>query len=254
MPIPTPPRRLPPDYSVTPSPDFDEQISAEFRLAVEIGWLQRAIATRLERRPSLLLDLGCGSKRHYGLLADSVVGVDLDVEALQSNRSLTRAITADVSHYDPGTEIYDVVACWNVLEHIREPTSMIIRMSNALKTGGLLILAFPNVASPRGLITRLTPTFIHRAARRHILGIRDSGPFPTAFQRAHHPTRLLTVANEVRLKPIHIRAYEGYYERRLREVHPTGYKVWNAVGFVLSMISFGRIDQRSDVLVAFEKS
>lgn len=226
---------------------------AVLELASEIGWLQRAVAGSLHARPSRLLDVGCGSRRHLGLLADTVVGVDSDPDALRANRSLTEAVCADIATIDLGTSAYDVIVCWNVLEHLRDPSLVLTRMSRALRPGGVLVLAFSNVASVRGLLTRLTPTFVHRLVLRHVLCGRDSDPYPTRLRSDHHPRRVLETSTREGLAPVHVRLYEGYYERRLRELRPRLYRLWSSAARLFSLVSLGRIDERSDVLIALAK-
>jgi SAM-dependent methyltransferase len=254
MPRPSSRRQVPlADLSVVPPPPSEEGTPAVLELASEIGWLQRAIAESLPARPGCLLDVGCGNRRQLGLLAETVVGIDSDPEALKANRSLTEAVCADITTAELGTSAYDVVVCWNVLEHLREPSSALSRMCRALKPGGVLVLAFSNVGSVRGLFTRLTPTFVHRLALRHVLGGRGSNPYPTRLRGEHHPRRILETAAREGLLPLHVRLYEGYYERRLRELRPRLYLLWNTGARLLSWVSLGRIDRRSDVLMAFEK-
>jgi ubiquinone/menaquinone biosynthesis C-methylase UbiE len=245
---------LPPDYSLAPALPHDEEMSAELELATEIGWMQRAVVKALhEQRPAALLDTGCGRRRPFGLLADAVVGIDSDLDALQRNRSLTEAIHADFTQVELGNEAYDVVICWNVLEHVHEPATLLERLTRALKPGGLVILAFSNVASARGLVTRVTPTFAHRAALRYILGGRQSDPYPTKLGGSHHPARVLDDARRNSLIPLHVRLYEGYHERRLRELHPALYRIWNGGVRLLRALTAERIDSRTDVLMAFQK-
>jgi 2-polyprenyl-3-methyl-5-hydroxy-6-metoxy-1,4-benzoquinol methylase len=226
---------------------------AQLQLATEIGWLQRAVIEKLRTRPASVLDLGCGSRRPFGILADTVVGIDSDERALRANRSLTSAICADLTEFDLGSNAYDVIVCWNVLEHVREPAPVLARMSRALRSGGVLVLAFPNVGSARGLLTRFTPTFVHRAALRHVLGGRNSDPYPTKLRGDHTPRRILENAHVEHLVPFHVRLYEGYYERRLQELRPTLYELWSSAVRLLGRASFGRVDSRTDVLMAFEK-
>jgi len=223
-------------------------------LATEIGWLQRALVSRLDARPSRLLDVGCGSKRHFGLLAEHVTGIDPDQAALRANPALSESICADVETVDLGTDAYDAIVCWNVLEHLEDPRYVVAKMCRALSPGGLLVLAFPNVVSARGRLTRFTPTSFHRVVLRRLLRGRASEPYPTKLRRDHHPAHLLDAARAEGLEPIHIRLYEGYYERRVRELHPVLYAVWRSGTRLLAAATLGRIDTRSDVLMAFQRN
>ena len=89
---------------------------------------------------------------------------------------------------------------------------------------------------------------------RRVLRGRTSEPYPTKLRPDHHPARLLDAVRAEGLDPIHIRLYEGYYERRLRELHPVLYAIWRSGTRLLATATLGRVDTRSDVLMAFEKA
>lgn len=244
---------LPSDYSIAPAPEIEPDAPAVLELATETGWLQRAVVSRLDARPARLLDVGCGSKRPFGLLADHVTGIDPDEAALRSNPALDESICANVEAVDLGSASYDAIVCWNVLEHLPDPCTVVVRMSRALRPGGFLVLAFPNAVSARGRLTRFTPTSFHRIVLRRVLRGRTSAPYPTRLGPDHHPTRLLEAARAEGLDPIHVRLYEGYYERRLRELRPLLYAIWRRATRLLAAVTRGRVDTRTDVLLAFEK-
>jgi 2-polyprenyl-3-methyl-5-hydroxy-6-metoxy-1,4-benzoquinol methylase len=222
-------------------------------LATEIGWLQRAVVSRLDVRPARLLEVGCGSKRHFGLLADHVTGIDPDEAAIRANPALDESICGRVETLDLGTERFDAIICWNVLEHLDDPRLVVTKMSRALRRGGILVIALPNAASARGRLTRFTPTSFHRIVLRRVLRGKTSEPYPTKIGRDHHPARLLETIRTEGLDPLHIRFYEGYYERRLRELRPALYAIWKSGTHALAAATLGRVDTRSDVLMAFEK-
>ena len=58
----------------------------------------------------------------------------------------------DVDLREPGEEnLYDVVICADVLEHIEEDTRVVTHLGHALKPGGALLVTSPSVPQPRHL-------------------------------------------------------------------------------------------------------
>ena len=52
--------------------------------------------------------------------------------------------------------------CQDVLEHLTDPDRALYTIVRALKPGGELILACSNPASPKGIVSKLTPHWFHR--------------------------------------------------------------------------------------------
>lgn len=83
------------------------------------------------------LDVGCGLKPYFEYLrakSDFYVGIDID-------RMSSADITAAAEYLPFVEELFDVVLCIQVLEHVRNPEKVINRMYGALKKGGTLILS-----------------------------------------------------------------------------------------------------------------
>jgi SAM-dependent methyltransferase len=104
-------------------------------------------------RPRRVLDVGCSS----GYLARplhadgvSVVGLELDERAAQHARAFCEAVlVGDVESmelpFEPGS--FDAVLCGDVIEHLRDPLSFLVRVRPLLGPGGRLVLSTPNVAN-----------------------------------------------------------------------------------------------------------
>ena len=107
-----------------------------------------------------LLEIGCG-KGGFLRLAEAhfdVEGVDISDYAIESSRSHfgSRVRVANIVEDDLPTECYDVIAVFNILEHLPAPGPVIGKLAAALKPGGLLVGSVPNNYSlVGGVVTRI---------------------------------------------------------------------------------------------------
>ncbi len=92
-----------------------------------------------------LLDLGCGSQPYRELLephAERYVGFDLPPE--QWHGVVTRADVFGQAGNLPFAEgSFDTVVCFQVLEHVPEPWTIIEEAARVLRPGGCLLLTAP---------------------------------------------------------------------------------------------------------------
>jgi 2-polyprenyl-3-methyl-5-hydroxy-6-metoxy-1,4-benzoquinol methylase len=100
-----------------------------------------------------VLDVGCST----GYLAEQlvrrgnrVVGVEADgMAAAWAREWCDEVLVADVDTVDlpAALGVFDVVLCADVIEHLRDPRSFLLRTRSRLRRGGKLILSTPNVAN-----------------------------------------------------------------------------------------------------------
>lgn len=99
-----------------------------------------------------VLDAGCGTGYGSELLASQgaaeVVGVDVDADAIEAaSRSDSRRATfaaADLRDLPADLGEFDVVVCFEVIEHIAEPEVALDRLAAVLRRGGILVVSSPN--------------------------------------------------------------------------------------------------------------
>lgn len=98
-----------------------------------------------------LLDVGCGDgdfifrARQHGW---RVRGSEVNVAAVKSARAA--GLTVDLGELESvgyGSQSFDVVRAWHVLEHVPEPLNLLRQMRRLLRPGGLAIVGVPNYAS-----------------------------------------------------------------------------------------------------------
>ena len=102
-----------------------------------------------------ILDLGCGEGYGANILSQSaaeVIGIDINSEAVNwANRKYARSnlrfVCGSASSVPiEGREVFDVVVCFEMLEHVLEQESLIAEAKRLLKPSGLLIISTPNKA------------------------------------------------------------------------------------------------------------
>src|SRR5262245_45109 len=99
-----------------------------------------------------VLDIGCGAGRMGAALKARqdvlVVGIELDERAARAARGrLDEVLIGDVERLDFPFEAgsFDAVVCGDVLEHLRDPAGLLLRLRCWLQPAGFLIGSIPNI-------------------------------------------------------------------------------------------------------------
>jgi len=199
-----------------------------------------------ERSPITVLEAGCGSITRFDVGPDAtVVGVDVSPKQLTRNERLDERIVGDIQDVDLGTRTFDIIVCWEVLEHVSHPHRALDNLIGRLSRGGLLILAVPNVRSFKGLVTKLTPYRAHVIAYRVLFGERDAGhndagPFPTFLRWAISPGSLLRYAHTRRLSVTYFGVYESPMQQTVRDRYRLLGWAWTALERAATAVSRSR--------------
>jgi SAM-dependent methyltransferase len=98
-----------------------------------------------------VLDAGCGTAYGSEILAragaSEVVGVDADPAAVKEARASTAGVTLEVAdardlpHPDGS---FDVAVCFEVIEHVDDPETILDELRRVLGRDGLLVVSSPN--------------------------------------------------------------------------------------------------------------
>jgi 2-polyprenyl-3-methyl-5-hydroxy-6-metoxy-1,4-benzoquinol methylase len=112
---------------------------------------QFRIIEKKNRRPGILLDVGC-SRGDFLLRARSrgwqVFGIELVEKAGQIARQRGLEVAIGALETAPlEKEYFDVVSLWDVLEHLPSPREALQICSRTLKANGLLVFSIPNINS-----------------------------------------------------------------------------------------------------------
>jgi len=86
-----------------------------------------------------------------------VTAVDIDAEQLRNNEYAQEGILGDIQTYRFNPDSFDLVICYNVIEHVRDVEAALIGFFESIKRGGLILVGAPNPKSLSGVVTKYTP-------------------------------------------------------------------------------------------------
>jgi SAM-dependent methyltransferase len=169
-------------------------------------------------RPVRILDAGCGKQMQIPIAAERhVVGIDISPEQVGKNPEVDEGLVGDVQTYPFEAEAFDVVVCWNVLEHVEDPRAALANFERALRSPGLLILAGPHPHSFKGAVTKFTPFWVHRLAwKRWLGGPPNLDRFPTHMSDAALPEQLTSILGDSGMRVELLSMYESWEQRSFR--------------------------------------
>jgi len=156
-----------------------ERVFAPMRAALE-GLLQDG---------GTVLDAGCGGgtwllQPYRSQL--QIVGTDIWLPGQVQDIPL---VLSDLSHAPFSDCTFDLIICYNVIEHMRQPNCVFAEFARMLKLGGVLALKTPSLWAPLVVLSRVTPHALHRELKERAAGADESDVFPTYYQ-CNTPGRL----------------------------------------------------------------
>lgn len=218
--------------------------------------LQNFLDAQLTSGPLRVLDAGCGGAVRIRLPEHAqITGIDISPESAARNTAIADIIIGDVQTYPLPRDTFDVVVCWELLEHVKEPRAALTRFVKTLRQGGLIVLAIPNPHSLKGLITKLSPHGLHVWILRHILRQKNAGrpgfaPFPTHLSPDIAPAALERFFAGHDMNVRFLRLYEGKRLSTLQRHAPWLYYMYRACVSALNLMSLKRRDfGASDMLL-----
>lgn len=99
-----------------------------------------------------VLDVGCGAGSLGGIIknyGNYVAGVTISKEeAVIARRKLDKVFIFDVEKVKlPKLDAYDVIIFGDILEHLRDPWSVLAKFKQCLKENGRVMISVPNIAT-----------------------------------------------------------------------------------------------------------
>jgi len=114
-----------------------------------------------------ILDVGCGEGLLGSFLVkdNEVFGVDIHENKIKncSNKGIKAKLVEEDSFLPYADNIFDVVTCCEVLEHLKDPFKMVSEIYRVLKKNGIFLSTVPNMYDlrtrlffPFGALTKIT--------------------------------------------------------------------------------------------------
>ena len=156
--------------------------------------------------------------------ANDVTVIDIDEDQIRNNTYAQETILGDIQTYRFKPDSFDLVICYNVIEHLPDVEAALSGFCEALKQGGLILIGAPNPKSLSGVVTKYSPHWFHVWFYRHVRGDTMAGqpghaPFPTFFHPLVTLSNLEAFAKAHDLQMIYRKEYESprFPEMRLRK-------------------------------------
>jgi SAM-dependent methyltransferase len=130
---------------------YDKLISAAGKNS-PARWGFRKEALAKYKQAGVLLDLGCSSGAFFEFMRSEswkLYGIEMSAESARTAEASTGAqvFVGDILDAPYPRESFDVITCFDVLEHLYEPREVMARVGKWLKPGGLFYVLIPNVDS-----------------------------------------------------------------------------------------------------------
>jgi SAM-dependent methyltransferase len=115
-------------------------------------WRDRLQALRQHKQSGTILDLGCSSGGFLGFFrGDSwkMYGIEMSADCARRAEERTGAhvFVGDIPDAPFAPESFDVITCFDVLEHLYEPRRVMKKVEEWLKPGGIFYVQVPNIDS-----------------------------------------------------------------------------------------------------------
>jgi SAM-dependent methyltransferase len=188
-----------------------------------------------------------------------VTVVDIDADQIRNNAYAQETILGDIQSYRFRPGSFDLVICYNVIEHLADVEAALLGFCESLRPGGLILIGAPNPKSLSGVVTKYSPHWFHVWFYRTVRGDRRAGepgqaPFPTFFHPLVTLSKLEAFAAEHGLQVIYKKQYESPRFPEMRARKPVLAALLDAVAVAVNFLLPGKADvRRGDYHVILRK-
>lgn len=210
--------------------------------------VQNFIVEKLRGKSVRIYEAGGGSLSILPLASlkdPSIAVVDIDETQLRNNSYADTKILGDIQTYTFPPSSFDLIVCYNVIEHLPSVDQAIRQFYHALSPGGLVLIGAPNPESFFGLVTKYSPHWFHVWFYRVILRYKNAGkpgqlPFRTFYHPIVSPHALVKFCEQVGFEPVYFNLYIGSNYTTLKKTRPVvGWLVSAGLG-VMNALTLGR--------------
>ena len=212
----------------------------------------QAILARLPSRPRIY-EAGGGSASSLSpelISAGEITVVDIDEAQIRDNRYATNKILGDIQIHSFPPSSFDLVVCYNVIEHLDDPEKAIRLFHSALAPGGLIFIGAPVRTSFSGWVTRVTPHWFHVQYYRWILKYSSAGkpgsvPFRTVFHPVVAPRKLVELCKALGCEVVYFHEYKGMIYANMAQRRPVLGKLLEYAVSVANVFASGQADLKN---------
>lgn len=213
------------------------------------------------RKTVRVLEAGCGSRSLVSVGPSAyLVGIDTSEEQLQRNPALNERILGDIQDFPIPPRSFDIVFCWDVLEHLPRPDKAIENLANAVREDGIVVIGSPVFNSVKGLVTKYSPHWSHVMIYRYLIGNPMAGkngnnPFPVFMRFSMSPQSIRQFAYKNNFQVELFRTYEDIMQRNLRKNFRLADLAYKTLGPLIKILSLGWVDpEGTDFVMVLRKS
>jgi SAM-dependent methyltransferase len=178
-----------------------------------------------------------------------VTVVDIDEDQIRNNDYAQETILGDVQTYRFKPSSFDLVICYNVIEHLPDVEAALLGFCESLKQDGLILIGAPNPQSLSGIVTKFSPHWFHVWFYRYVRGDKKAGqpgeaPFPTFFHPLVTLWNLEAFAKAHGLQVIYRKEYESPRYPEMRARKPVFAALIDTLAVVMNLLLPGKADVR----------
>src|SRR3954467_9067153 len=115
-----------------------------------------------------ILEAGGGAFTYLDLPKAHVTTIDISPAQIEKNAYADAKVVGDLHTYQFPADSFDLIVCFDVLEHLAHPERVIDSLLASLKPDGLLYIASPYNRSVAGMLAKFTPHWFHRFCYRYL--------------------------------------------------------------------------------------
>lgn len=236
--------------------------AAEDEVSQSLLAVQRILEAKLPPGRLAVYEAGGGSTSYMplSLLSRSdVTVVDIDPYQVEQCDYATDKRVGDIQTLRFAPDSFDLIVCFNVVEHLNDVASALQGFAQAVKPGGLVFIGAPYPHSLSGVVTRFTPHWFHVWFYRRILHYADAGkpghpPFPTIFDPLVSIEKLKGFMSKLGFETVFGNLYESERYPSLRRKRPAVGRVLDLAAVSINAALLNSCDvRRGDYHAIFQK-
>jgi SAM-dependent methyltransferase len=174
-----------------------------------------------------------------------ITTIDISAEQLAMNTYASEKLLGDLQTFDYGARRFDLIVCWDVLEHLEQPDAAVRRFAAVLAPGGRLIIKGPLTKTVKGLVTRFTPHGLHVMFYKYVLGSVFAGqpghpPFKAYLAHGSAPDDIarLLAAHDINVDAT--QSFESAHVTAIAAKSRVALVLYRAAERVLGLVTLGR--------------